>query len=66
MDYEIIDRKAGIRPTVRDYKPLIGWHKDNNRIGVFNGLGARGVLVGPYLSNAFVNSSYETISRFNK
>ena len=66
VDYEIVDRRAGIRPTVRDYKPLIGWHKENSRIGVFNGLGARGVLVGPYLSNAFVNSSYETISRFDK
>ena len=66
VDYEIVDRRAGVRPTVRDYKPLIGWHKENSRIGVFNGLGARGVLVGPYLSNAFVNSSYETISRFDK
>ena len=66
VEYEILDRVAGVRPTVKDYKSLIGWHSENNNIGIFNGLGARGVLAGPYLSNAFVNSSFENISRFSK
>ena len=65
VDYEIVKISAGVRPTVKDYKPLIGWHPKNQNIGVFNGLGARGVLAGPFLSDAFVNSSFETISRFN-
>tara|TARA_B100000475_G_scaffold42191_1_gene27607 strand:+ start:243 stop:1268 length:1026 start_codon:yes stop_codon:yes gene_type:complete len=65
LEYEIINSVAGVRPTVRDRKPLIGYHPENNRIGVFNGLGARGVLVGPYLSNQFVCSSLQTINRFN-
>ena len=66
LDYEIVDRQSGIRPTVKDHKPLIGYHPDNNRIGVFNGLGSRGVLAGPYLSNQFVYSSLDTIKRFKK
>ena len=66
VEYEILDRVAGVRPTVKDYKSLIGWHPENNNIGIFNGLGARGVLAGPYLSNAFINSDFENISRFSK
>jgi len=65
LEYEILNSVAGVRPTVRDRRPLIGYHPENNRIGVFNGLGARGVLVGPYLSNQFVYSSLDTIKRFN-
>ena len=65
LEYEILNSVAGVRPTVRDRRPLIGYHPENNRIGVFNGLGARGVLVGPYLSNQFVYSSLDTINRFN-
>ena len=65
LEYEILNSVAGVRPTVRDRRPLIGYHPENNRIGVFNGLGARGVLVGPYLSNQFVFHSLETIDRFD-
>ncbi|RYZ79593.1 MAG: FAD-binding oxidoreductase, partial [Proteobacteria bacterium] len=28
LDFEIVDQKAGIRPTVKDRKPLIGTHPD--------------------------------------
>jgi len=66
LEYEIINSVAGVRPTVRDRKPLIGYHPENNRIGVFNGLGSRGVLAGPYLSNQFIYSSLDTIKRFKK
>jgi glycine oxidase len=64
---------AGVRPTVKDRKPLIGLHPKNPKIGIFNGLGARGVLMGPYLSKQFSsilnsnsnqNLDFETIDRF--
>ena len=53
VDFEIVSSVAGVRPTVRDRKPLIGLHPHHPKIGVFNGLGTRGALQGPYLSAKF-------------
>lgn len=73
VDYEVINSMAGVRPTVKDRKPLIGMHPKNPNIGIFNGLGARGVLIGPFLSKQFSsmldgksnqNLDFETIDRF--
>ena len=73
VDYEVINSIAGVRPTVKDRKPLIGMHPKNPNIGIFNGLGARGVLIGPFLSKQFSlmlddksnqNLDFETIDRF--
>ena len=49
-DYEIMDHFAGVRPTVRDRRPLIGSHSDSNCIHILNGLGTRGVMLGPFLA----------------
>lgn len=53
-DFEIIDHKAGIRPTVKDRQPIIGLHPEFNFMGVFNGLGTKGASLGPYFANQFV------------
>ncbi len=50
-DYEIVDHQAGVRPTVRDRKPLLGTHPIYKKLHVFNGLGTRGVMLGPYMAN---------------
>ena len=50
VPYEIIDHKAGIRPTVRDRKPLLGTHADYKTLHVLNGLGTRGILLAPRLA----------------
>jgi len=74
VEYEVVDSVAGVRPTVRDRKPLIGMHPEHLNIGLFNGLGARGVLMGPYLSKQFSimltestdqELDLETIARFS-
>ena len=76
VEYEVVGSVAGVRPTVKDRKPLIGKHPENDHIGVFNGLGARGVLIGPYFSSGFskflINPAtkkdslnFETIERFH-
>ena len=54
-DYKIIDHKAGIRPTVRDRRPLIGFHREYENIGLFNGLGTKGVLIAPWLADHFAD-----------
>lgn len=53
--FEVLSQKAGIRPTMHDRKPVIGLLPDNPQIGIFNGLGSKGVLLGPYLAKQFAN-----------
>ena len=55
-DYEVVDQRAGIRPTVVDRRPLVGQHSDHKRLFVLNGLGTRGVLVAPSMAEALYNS----------
>lgn len=52
LDFEVVDHVAGVRPTVKDRRPLVGSSEVSNAIHVLNGLGTRGVLLGPFLANA--------------
>lgn len=47
VPYKIIDQTAGIRPTVKDRRPLVGIHSDYSQLVVLNGLGTRGVMIAP-------------------
>lgn len=49
-DFEIIQHFAGIRPTVKDRRPLVGVHPQHNNVCILNGLGTRGVMLGPSLA----------------
>lgn len=51
-DFEIVEHFAGVRPTVKDRRPLVGTHKDHNSIHILNGLGTRGVMLGPSMAKA--------------
>jgi len=52
-DYKIADQVAGIRPATADRRPFIGMHPEYPHIGIFNGLGAKGVSLAPYFSKQF-------------
>lgn len=54
-DYTIQAHEAGIRPTSRDKRPLIGMHPQNPRLGLFNGFGSRGSLLIPFYAAHFVD-----------
>jgi len=54
-EFEVVDHFAGIRPTVKDRKPLLGTHETHSRLHLLNGLGTRGVLLGPYLAKLLYN-----------
>ena len=45
--FEIVDQIAGIRPTTKDRRPLIGSLPENVNKYFFNGLGTRGILAAP-------------------
>ncbi|TYA57944.1 NAD(P)/FAD-dependent oxidoreductase [Formosa maritima] len=49
-NFEIVDQVAGIRPTIKDRRPLVGKHPDRNNMYILNGLGTRGVMIGPYVA----------------
>ncbi len=48
VPFEVVDHVAGVRPTVKDRRPFLGWHPEHSRIGIFNGLGTKGALLGPF------------------
>lgn len=54
-EFEVIGHTAGVRPTVRDRKPLLGTHPKYQQMHVFNGLGTRGVMLGPYMATELLN-----------
>ncbi|HAA22030.1 MAG TPA: glycine oxidase [Cytophagales bacterium] len=39
---------AGIRPATKDRRPIIGQHPKHNALWICNGLGAKGVSLGPF------------------
>jgi len=49
-DYKIVDHIAGIRPTIKDRRPLIGIHSKYIQLAVLNGLGTRGVMIAPLMA----------------
>jgi len=55
-DFEIIDHYAGVRPTVKDRRPLVGSHPIHKNIHVLNGLGTRGVMLAPAMALALFNN----------
>lgn len=54
-DFKVLTQVAGVRPTVKDRKPLVGRHKDFKNMYLFNGLGSRGVMIAPYVANQLYN-----------
>ncbi|WP_372774145.1 NAD(P)/FAD-dependent oxidoreductase [Mangrovibacterium sp.] len=53
-DYKISRHQAGIRPTTHDRRPVMGMSAEHPRIGIFNGLGSKGCMLGPYFARQFV------------
>ena len=45
---------AGLRPTTKDSRPLIGEHPTERGLHVFNGLGAKGASLAPELTRQFL------------
>jgi len=73
VPYEIVHHSAGIRPTTKDRKPLVGIHPKYKNLAVLNGLGTRGVMIAPTVAHELYqhlenNESLDTeidIKRFN-
>jgi glycine/D-amino acid oxidase-like deaminating enzyme len=72
VPYRIVDQTAGIRPTVKDRRPLVGIHPKHKQLALLNGLGTRGVMIAPkvakdlyeYLTNGILLDDEININRF--
>lgn len=73
-EYEIVNHVAGIRPTTKDRRAIIGEHPEQKRMYILNGLGTKGVMQAPYLVKELIshmenNTELEneiSIKRFSK
>ena len=59
---QIIKQEAGLRPTVKDRRALLGAHPKHNNVYVFNGLGTRGLLISPFLCLQLVDFMEDKLS----
>lgn len=53
--FKVVNQVAGVRPTVKDRRPLVGKHQDHENVFILNGLGTRGVMIGPYVAKQLYN-----------
>lgn len=63
--YSITEHKVGIRPTTHDRRPVIGLHPQHPQIGIFNGLGSKGLLLAPYFAEHFAKFISGNIENLN-
>ncbi len=52
--FVVRDQWAGVRVHLPDRHPAVGRHPSNPSLGVFNGLGSKGVLLAPWLARQWV------------
>ncbi|KQS34136.1 FAD-binding oxidoreductase [Dyadobacter sp. Leaf189] len=51
IPYRIQSAAAGVRPSVKDRRPLVGIHPEYGNVCIFNGLGTKGVTLAPFFAN---------------
>jgi len=60
-DFEVVDQLAGVRPTVKDRRPILGTHPIYPNLHVLNGLGTRGVMLAPAMAKVLFDAiEYQT------
>ncbi len=53
---EVLGQVAAVRPTMRDYEPVLGQHPNWPNVFIFNGLGSKGTLKAPKLAKNLLGS----------
>lgn len=51
VPYTILGQEAGIRPSGKDRRPIMGLHPHYPSLGMFNGLGTKGCSLAPYMAD---------------
>lgn len=50
LPYQVVGLHVGVRPAVKDRRPLLGRHPQHPQLAVFNGMGSKAVLLTPWLA----------------
>lgn len=53
VPYTVVAQQAGIRPSTKDRRPFVGLHPMHPSVGIFGGMGTKGVSLAPYLAEQF-------------
>ena len=53
VPYQVVAQQAGIRPSTKDRRPFVGLHPTQPAVGIFGGMGTKGVSLAPYLAEQF-------------
>ena len=61
-NYTVSKVETGIRPSIKDRRPIIGQHPDKKNIYIFNGMGSRGCFMAPLLVEEFINHAEHGIA----
>ena len=54
FDFEVIEHRAGVRPTTHDRRPILGSHPKYSNMHIFNGLGSKGVMLAPHFAGELI------------
>ncbi len=49
--FTVEDHRAAVRPAIRGRRPVMGLRPGNPSVGLFNGLGTKGVSLAPYFAD---------------
>lgn len=52
----VLEHRAGVRPTTKNRRPLLGSHSLYPNLHIMNGLGTKGILRGPYFAYEMIRS----------
>ncbi len=55
IPFTVVNQQAGIRPSTVDRRPFVGWHQIYPAVGIFGGMGTKGVSLAPYLAHDFAD-----------
>lgn len=51
VPYTVLEQQAGVRPSGKDRRPIMGLHPQYPALGMFNGLGTKGCSLAPYMAD---------------
>jgi glycine/D-amino acid oxidase-like deaminating enzyme len=53
VPFEVVTHGAGVRPSAKYRRPFIGFHPEHQHVGIFNGMGTKGISLSPYFAEHF-------------
>ncbi len=56
VPFRVVTQQAGLRPATQDRRPFVGWHPAHPAVGIFGGMGTKGVSLAPYLAHQLADA----------